>query len=117
MERLNQWLNQNADLLNHYSVLIVLLAALPIALLAWTRRTFPHVSQIAIFSIPVVLTFALLIDKRLLGLLLLVDLFTIPRQKLLTIERQALKIASLQKPHRVTLLITNASGRSFTVWV
>ena len=74
MERLNQWLNQYADLLNHYSVLIVLIAVLPIALLAWTRRTFPHLAQIAIFSIPVVLTFALLIDKRLLAVILAVDL-------------------------------------------
>lgn len=127
MERLNQWLNQNADLLNHYSVLIVLLAVLPIALLAWTRRTFPHLAQIAIFSIPVVLTFALLIDKRLLGVILavdllipivvLIDLFTIPRQKLLTIERQALKIASLQKPHRVSLQISNVSSWSFAAWI
>ena len=127
MERLNQFLNANAELLNHYSVIIVLLAVLPIALLAWTRRTFPHVAQIAIFCIPVALTFALLIDKRLLGavlvadllipLLVLVDLFTIPRQKSLVIERQALKIASLQKPHRVTLQISNVSTRSFSIWL
>ena len=127
MERLNQWLSQNAELLNHYSVMIVLVAVLPLALLAWTRRTFPHMAAMAVFSIPVVLTFALLIDKRLLGavlavdllipLLLLIDLFTIPSQKSLTIERQALKIASLQKPHRVTLMISNVTARAFSVWM
>ncbi len=127
MERLNQLLNQNADLLNQYAVLIVLLASAPMALLAWTRRTYPHVAQIAIFCVPVLLTLALLIDRRLLALVLLVDLlipllvlfdlFTIPGQKSLTIERQALKIASLQKPHRVALQISNVSSRSFTAWI
>lgn len=127
MERLNQLINQNADLLNQYAVLIVVLAILPVALLAWTRRTFPHIAQIALFCIPAALTFALLIDRRLLAIVLLVDLaiplivlidlFTIPGQKSLTIERQALKIASLQKLHRVTLHISNVSGRSFAVWI
>jgi uncharacterized protein (DUF58 family) len=108
-------------------VLIVVLAIAPVAILGWTRRTFPHVSQIALFSVPAILTLALVIDKRLLPivllvdvlipLLILVDLFTIPSQKLLTIERQALKIASLQKPHRVTLQISNVSSRAFTAWI
>jgi uncharacterized protein (DUF58 family) len=127
MERLNQLLQQNADLLNQYAVLIVVLAVLPIALLAWTKRIYPHLAQIALFSVPVFLTLLLLIDKRLLALvlivdltiplLILIDLFTIPGKRQLAVERQALKIASLQKPHRVTLQISNVGNRSFSVWI
>src|SRR5262245_23238885 len=125
MERLTQLVNQNADLLNQYSVFIVVLAILPLALLAWGLKVYPHYSQIAVLFIPAILTFALLIDRRLLGvvllvdliipLLVLIDLFTLPSRKSLTIERQALKIASLQKLHRVTLHISNVSAGSFTV--
>ncbi|QDU29197.1 hypothetical protein ETAA8_43040 [Anatilimnocola aggregata] len=127
MDRLNQLLTQNADFLNQYAVLIVALAVAPLALLGFSRKIYPHVTQIALFSIPVILTLTLLIDKRLLALVLiidllipliaLVDLFTIPRQKQLKVERQALKIASLQKPHRVTLQISNIGSRPFTAWV
>lgn len=127
MDRLNQLLTQNADFLNHYAVLIVVLAALPIAILAWTKRIYPHVAQLALFSVPVILTLALLIDKRLLAIVLvadlaipflvLIDLFTMPAQRRLSIERQVMKIASLQQPHRVTLQISNVSDRGFTAWV
>jgi uncharacterized protein (DUF58 family) len=45
------------------------------------------------------------------------DLVTIPGNKTFAIERHALRIASLQQPHRVTLTVLNRAGREYSAAV
>jgi uncharacterized protein (DUF58 family) len=50
-----------------------------------------------------------------LGLIVLADLWTLPKKKNFTAQRRAQRVASLQKRHPVTLLVSNHSARAFFV--
>jgi uncharacterized protein (DUF58 family) len=103
------------------------IVAAPLAVLAWFHRIYPAPRLIALMAIPAALSLALLVDSRLLtgvwivdgavALLALVDLVTLPRSGTLSLERSAGRIASLRKPHRVTLSVRNHSQRRFAATI
>ena len=119
--------NDLGPLLVRYSGLIVLALAVPLMWLALGRRIYPHTPAIVLLAVPCVLTFGLLIDSRLLPLVLvidvivpviaIIDLFTLPAQRSLLVERQTTRIASLRQSHRVTLHLSNVSTRKLAAWV
>jgi uncharacterized protein (DUF58 family) len=110
-----------------YAGLLILALIAPLLWLALGKRIYPHVPLVVLLGVPCLLTFGLLVDSRLLGLvavvdvlipaIAIVDLLTLPKLGSLSVERQATRIASLQKPHRVTLHLSNLSNRRLAAWV
>lgn len=97
--------------------------AAPLAVLAWFHRVYPAPRLVVVAALPALLSIGLLASGRWLlavwivdgvvALLALVDLFSLPRSGTLAIERSAGRIASLRKPHVVTLTVFNRSHRAF----
>jgi len=118
-------LNQGAQWLRTLPWLTLALFALPMVVLAWWKRIYPHVPLVVAMLVPCLLTFSLLIWSDLLlviigvDLLLLLaaafDVLTLPATNSFSVERSALRIASLGMPHRVELLVSNRSNRSCLV--
>ena len=105
--------------------LIVIFAPL-VALASW-RRIYPHIPLVLLMVAPCLLTFSLLIWADLflvvaiadavVVLIAFGDYWTIPRADAFSAERTATRVASINMPHHVTLLINNHSKRSFFVSV
>lgn len=124
---LSTTLQQAGPAVTPYAMLLLLLATLPLVLLAWRMRIFPNIPLVVALGIPCLLTFAVIWEAWLLPWVLLADLvvvtvslgdlFTIPRIRSLTVDRETSRIASLRKNHRVTLHITNTSNRRLLAWV
>jgi uncharacterized protein (DUF58 family) len=103
-----------------YLVLLIV----PLAGLARWRRAYPARCLVLLALVPATASFLLLLWSGLWPLVLavdlgvffvaVVDLFSIPSAKAFVIERQALRIASLQKPHRVTFTVLNRARREYT---
>ncbi|MGE0758933.1 MAG: DUF58 domain-containing protein [Pirellulaceae bacterium] len=97
----------------------------PLAMLAAWKRIFPSLRLLVLMMFPSALTFVLLylpdlflIVAALDILVVLVgffDLCTLPGARAFETERSVSRIASLKSPHRVTLVVTNQSGRSFSI--
>lgn len=107
--------------------LLILLLLGPLLALAWFKRIFPHTPIVIAVALPAVLSFGLIIDQRLLPfivvadviipLIALVDLFTLAGPKSFQVEREAMRVASIQGSHKVTLHISNLRRISRTAWV
>ena len=107
--------------------LILILVVLPLLLLARYTRTYPHLPLVFLILAPALLTFALLANADVLLLIVVLDVvvaivaaadvMTLPRRSLFTAERQAGRIASLRKNHRVNLTITYQGRVDRVVWV
>jgi uncharacterized protein (DUF58 family) len=103
-------------------LLYLLLIVIPLAALARWRHAYPSGRLVALSLVPVVVSLTLLVWPSLWPLVLAVDvavllaaaadLFTMPSQASIAVERSALHIASLKKPHRVTLTVFNRSPRA-----
>lgn len=103
-----------------------------LGLLGYGLRIYPHRPLIYLAAVPALLSLVLTIpriaaDTRawvplaafdgLVALIALVDLGSLPRRRSLTIDREVGRVASLGKPHPVTLVMANYSGRPRTLWV
>ena len=98
-----------------------------LASLAYFLRIHPYRGLVAAGVAPLALSSLMFFSEALLMpvlaldaavlLVALVDLFSLPRQKSFAAERQAGRIASIDKPHRVTLTVTNRDARDYVVWV
>ena len=98
---------------------------LPLVVLAWWKQIYPTIRLLAAFGIPCILTLALLIWSDLFLIVAIVDiavvvvaaadLWNIPTLRMFSGERSLSRIASLQVPQRVTLVVSNHSRRA--VWV
>ncbi len=116
-------------------VLELLAIALPLIVLARVARVYPRAPLIILAMLPALASFALLrgfftaspeswsrwpltillsVDAA-LGLIVLVDLLSLPRRNALSVERSAGRVASLRKPHRVTLTLLNHARRPLHV--
>ena len=103
--------------------LVLALFSAPLMVLAWWKRVYPNIPLAIALGAPCVLTFALLIWSDLFLLVAIADLivflmafadvWSLPTRKTFTVERKMMHIASLGMPHRVNLLLTNHSGRTF----
>ncbi|MCA9142621.1 MAG: hypothetical protein KDB05_07535, partial [Planctomycetales bacterium] len=95
-----------------------------VALAAW-RRIYPHIPLVLMMIGPCLLTFALLIWEDLflvvaiadavVVLIAVGDYWTLPRADAFSAERTATRVASINMPHQVKLLINNHSKRPFFV--
>ncbi|HTN76180.1 MAG TPA: DUF58 domain-containing protein [Pirellulaceae bacterium] len=127
MNSLQLWLNDIPEYARQHPFLMLTLVVAPLVLLAWRRKTFPHVPLVVLMLLPCALTFLLLIRADITPLVLAIDLivvvlatldyFTLPTAKAFSAERQSMKIASLNKAHPVVVTLVNHSGNSYFVWV
>jgi uncharacterized protein (DUF58 family) len=109
-------------------VLLKLLAvALPLGGLAWAFRIYPRPRLVylallpsaaasLVLATPQAIWLILAIDF-VLGLLLLIDLLTVPRRSSFSAKREAGRIVSLGKPHKVVVTLINHSSRRRAVSV
>jgi uncharacterized protein (DUF58 family) len=105
--------------------LILLLYCTPLVVLGYWKRVFPGLRLLLVMLLPCALTWALLIWQDLALVIAAVDLLvllvaaadvtTLPTRRAFSAERQVDRIASLRKPHRVTLGIFNHSQRAFRI--
>ncbi len=119
------WLSQGTALGQFVGRMLILL--MPLAALAYVLRVFPHMPLVILLLVPGLLSFSLLYDKNLVlplyafdGLLLavaLADLFTLPGPDSFSVERQTGRIASLRKPHAVSVTLSNLARTGYYVWV
>lgn len=104
--------------------LVLALFAVPLLVLAWWKRVYPHIPLAIALGAPCVLTFALLIWSDLFLLVAIADVivllvavadvWSLPTMRSFSVERKMMRIASLGMPHRVNLLLTNHSRRAFS---
>ena len=94
---------------------------LPVAALGWWLRIYPRRGLVwlavcaALATLALIFaaaaTTAILVLDGVLACVALADLATLPRRKAFSLQRAAGRIASLQKPHAVTLTLMNHSSR------
>ncbi|MFH1264471.1 MAG: DUF58 domain-containing protein [Planctomycetota bacterium] len=110
-----------------FVVLKLAVAGLPLAALAWRLRIYPDRRLVFLALVPALLSFGLLGTPGffwpLVGLdavLVLVaaaDLASLPRRSVFSVERRAVRVASLRKRHPVSLTVSNHSRRNYPVTV
>lgn len=113
--------------LQHLPFLLLLLLAAPFVLIAWRTKTYPHTPLVVAFLVPCLLTLLLLARGDLMPLVMAVDValavvalldyWSLPSARAFSISRDALRVASLDKPHSITLTLVNHSGRKFFLLV
>lgn len=90
-----------------------------LAALAWCKQVYPHRPLLGLLTVPVAAAMLLVVvpgafwwlvgADMLVGVIVVVDLLTVPPPEELGVQRQLGRIASIGKPHRVTLTIANQS--------
>lgn len=113
--------------LTPYAWIGVALLLSPFVALGYWLRVFPQRRATLLFLVPVVSTAAVLYDSGwfavvltldlLLVVVAFVDLWSLPKRTKFAVDRETLRVASLGKPHRVTLTISNLSSRRWTLTV
>ena len=96
-------------------------------LAAWRWQIYPHRPMVVLLSVPLILSLGLIVWPHtwpwLLGIdavvvgILAIDIVSLSRPNSFSITRTTGLIASLGKPHRVTLTIVNAAQRDQPVWL
>lgn len=107
--------------------LLVILCALPLLILAWSKRIYPHTPLVVLLGIPCILSLALLLQPALLPIIGLIDILiplvaildltTLPRKRAFAVERETTRVVSVQKSHQIGLHISNLSSRPLAAWV
>ncbi|HET6883665.1 MAG TPA: DUF58 domain-containing protein, partial [Pirellulales bacterium] len=100
--------------------------------LAYWLRIFPHrplvylalapaglslILMLPRFALDTTAWYPLLLVDGLLALVAAIDLFSLPRRKSFSVERETGRVASLGQTHPVTLMISNYSRSARFVWV
>lgn len=127
MSQIDELIREWGPVAARMSGLFILLLLVPLITLSTWKRIYPNTPLIVALALPVILAFALLIQPTLfLGVIIIdaiifvvavADLFSLPRKKTFSVERQTTRIASLRQNHRVTLHVSNMSWRSRTAWI
>ena len=127
MNHLADIIRDLSPLLVRSAGLLVILCALPLLVLAWWKRIYPHTPLVVLFGIPCVLSLALLLQPALLPIIGLIDvliplvaildLVTLPRKRAFGVGRETTRVVSVQKSHQITLHISNLSSRALAAWV
>ena len=102
-------------------IIFIMLLAVPLVGLAYWRRVFPTLRMLAIFALPTAVALAQIFwpwTAYMASAILVVvcfislaDLFSLNSFKNFKCTRKSLKVASLGKPHKVIVEITNLSNR------
>lgn len=127
MNNLTELFHDIGPMLVRSAGLLIILCALPLLILAWWKRIYPHTPLVILLAVPSLLALALLLQPGLLPLIgiidvaipivALIDLLTIPRRRAFTVERETTRVVSVQKNHPVTLHVSNVSPRSIATWI
>jgi len=106
---------------------LVIVFVLPFVLLAFWRKTYPHIPLAILLLVPLSVSLAVLrwpnvfwgvlVLDAIIALIALIDFFTVPSIKSVSVDRSVMRIASIKQNHKVTLTISNASRKPMTVWV
>ncbi len=125
MNRLDPLVPSTLEELAALPVLLLVLFSLPLVALAWWRRIFPQRLLVWCMSVPCLVSLALLVKQDVLPLVLAVDVvlvaiaawdvLSLPAVRKFSAERTCQRIASLGKPHRVILTVTNHDTRAHMV--
>jgi uncharacterized protein (DUF58 family) len=115
------------DLLKAAPAVIMVLSAIPLLVLARQLRVYPNRLLPLLLLVPTACTLGLLAADGMLLMVVVLDIailvvavadtLTLPNLRQLSGEREILRVASLQKPHSVTLVITNSSSRTLLATV
>lgn len=110
------------DFLVQRPVVMLLLMAAPLGLLAWLGKIYPLNRMLGLLALPAVvalgtiwmppMVYVALGLLAVMGVVALTDLLTIASSKVLAAVRYSGTIASLGKPHRVTIELINKSLKS-----
>ena len=116
-------------LLNQLALHLFLLAALfsvPLVLLA-RARIYPHTPLLMLMLAPCLLSLLLVIMPESMMIVMLADaallvlatfdLLSLPRGTAFSAQRETERVASLGKPHNVTIMVANHRARPIHVWV
>lgn len=119
--------DEAAGLLARWAGLCLVLAALPLVLLAWRRRIYPNLPLVVLAGLPLAASLVMLLEDRLWPLVLvldaaillaaLADLASLPYATAVTVAREATRVVSLRQPHRVTLHVSHLGQGSLRVWL
>lgn len=115
------------------AIVLAILAAIaaPLVALAWFAQVYPRTPLVYVILVSALLSMAVLPLRdtssaalvlvavgaldAVFALVAVADLLTLPARKAFSAEREAGRIASLRKPHRVALTVLNHSQLSFAV--
>ncbi len=113
--------------MNPLWLLLVLTASvtIPLGLLARLARIYPRprlvwlalvpgVVALGLIAVPAVVWAVVAIDA-ILVLGAVVDLFSLPRRTTFRVVRETVRVASVRKPHPVTLIVSNHSQRDYSL--
>lgn len=127
MDQLTELTRDIGPMLVRAAGLLIIVCALPLLVLAWSKRIYPHTPLVVLLGIPCVLSLALLIQPGLLPLIgiidlaipvvAIIDLLTLPRKRAFAVERETTRVVSVQKSHPITLHVSNLSQRSIAAWI
>ena len=119
------FLNVFAPTLTRLAGILVVVATLPLIVLAWGRKIYPTLPLTLAMLVPFILSLLLLIDSQLLVLVLIIDvivftvgladLMTLPGNHWFSARREMQRVASLGKHQPVVLQIDNRSNRTIRV--
>ncbi len=98
-----------------------------LGLLAYFARIHPHRPMVLLALVPALLSVGLLAWPEIIWPVLVCDVVVItaavadltmlPRKGDFAVERETVRVASLGKPHQVTLLVVNRSNRRWFGWI
>ncbi len=127
IEALLVFLSEFAPTLTRLAGVLVVVATLPLLVMAVGRRIYPTLPLTLAMVVPFALSLLLLVDSQWLLLVLLVDcvifiigladLMTLPGNQWFVARREMQRVASLGKHHTVQLHLENRSYRTIPVRV
>jgi uncharacterized protein (DUF58 family) len=129
-----QWLENPSAFTQAYFIGLFLLA-LPLIVMAWRWKIYPHWPMVGLFLLPAISIFLIVIlawvgviratpaqvgfwfviANSAVVVVAIFDLCTLPRRSAFSINRETPKIASLKKSQEVVLTLSNQSWRRFLV--
>src|SRR5690349_20517917 len=123
--RLLEFLANTFEVMKVLPWLSLVACFLPLIILAWWKRIYPTPRFLAAMAVPCALTLSLLgwsdlflvvaIADVAVVLVGLADVSSLPGRRMFKAERNVARIASLQVPQRVTLVVSNLSRRPYLV--
>lgn len=127
MNEVAQWAADFSTWAVRLTWLLVFAYTLPLLVLGYKWRVFPHLPLVILLAGPCALSILLpwwpnlfllvaALDLAVLGVGA-VDLATLPRKKSFAAERQTTRTASLGQKHRVTLTISNLGQVGRNLWI
>ncbi|MDA7950985.1 MAG: DUF58 domain-containing protein [Pirellulaceae bacterium] len=120
-----EWLSASWQFFSARPFLLIFSFLAPLGILAAILRTFPERRLVELLALVATTSLVMLIADWLVIVVLIIDallltiaaidLFSLPRKKYFRVERQMLKVASLDRPHEVHLELRNLSKRSWKI--